>query len=224
MMGHALGLTPKPRIFACFCHPGQVTTGFMVSFVDALSAGKFAVWYESHSGPLLSLARNDLVRAFLMTDCTHMLTLDTDIVFKPEDVDRLVAHNLPIVGGAYPEQHRGGVWMPAAQSDKHVSFPSQRTGLLKVGGVGAGFCLIRREVLEALVAAQPITGRWPYAEMDCREGCTDLLSEDFALCYRAANLGYDTYLDLDCSLGHVKSSILRMDSPVLEHAVTEGVQ
>src|SRR4029077_20690498 len=46
-------------------------------------------------------ARNELAMDFLASDCDTFLQIDDDIVFKPEHVDRITSHDLPIVGGAY---------------------------------------------------------------------------------------------------------------------------
>ena len=53
---------------------------------------------------LVSRARNRIVARFLMSDCTHLLFLDTDLIFSPEHVERLISHGLPFLIGLYPKK------------------------------------------------------------------------------------------------------------------------
>src|SRR5574341_488017 len=49
----------------------------------------------------VEIARNVLTGAVLfeVPDATHLLWIDDDMVFEPDALDRLLAHDLPIVGG-----------------------------------------------------------------------------------------------------------------------------
>src|SRR5215467_15539240 len=49
----------------------------------------------------ISRARNRLAADFLEGDSTHLLFADSDIVFAPEHISRLVSHGEDIVGGLY---------------------------------------------------------------------------------------------------------------------------
>lgn len=53
---------------------------------------------------LVPRARNTLVHKFMKTDCTHLLFIDCDVVFKPEHVLGLIAADKELVGGAYPKK------------------------------------------------------------------------------------------------------------------------
>ena len=63
---------------------------------------------------LVARARNRLCAAFLASDCTHLLFLDTDLIFSAEHVNRLVEHarnGLGIVCGLYPKKQRELGWV-----------------------------------------------------------------------------------------------------------------
>jgi hypothetical protein len=51
---------------------------------------------------LVSRARNWLTGDFLATDYTHCLWVDCDIIFTPQDVERLASLDEAIVGGFCP--------------------------------------------------------------------------------------------------------------------------
>jgi hypothetical protein len=53
---------------------------------------------------LITRARNYLVDEFLRSDCTHMIFIDADIHFDPNDVLVLLALEKELVGGPYPKK------------------------------------------------------------------------------------------------------------------------
>jgi hypothetical protein len=53
---------------------------------------------------LITRARNYLADEFLRSDCTHLLFLDSDIHFNPQDVIALLALDKEVVGGPYPKK------------------------------------------------------------------------------------------------------------------------
>ena len=68
----------------------------------ALSLAELAAYQSPHyeyagvvfiQGTLIDQSRNELVRQFLATDATHLLMLDTDLEFRFDLLDKLVAMN-----------------------------------------------------------------------------------------------------------------------------------
>jgi hypothetical protein len=53
---------------------------------------------------LITRARNYLVDEFLRSGCTHLLFIDADIQFNPQDVLALLALDRDIIGGPYPKK------------------------------------------------------------------------------------------------------------------------
>jgi len=208
-------------LYVGFVHPGRIHTPFAMSVMKLLMALHQRVTVVPiPSGPNISGPRNDVVTAFLQTDNAYLLFVDTDIEFEPEHVDALLARDVPIVGAHYlnrftPDED------PVAVCTYHLGdgsyghgevLPADH-GLVKVAGLGMGFTLIRRDVLEALGSA-PL---WPFAEVvvtgdqvgaesDGAKATVHLLSEDITFCFRAKHKGFDSYLDLDVRVKHHKST------------------
>ena len=53
---------------------------------------------------LITRARNYLVDEFLRSGCTHLLFIDSDIQFNPQDILALLALDKDIIGGPYPKK------------------------------------------------------------------------------------------------------------------------
>jgi hypothetical protein len=53
---------------------------------------------------LITRARNALANAFLKSDCTHLMFIDSDIGFNPADIVKMVQADKKVIGGIYPKK------------------------------------------------------------------------------------------------------------------------
>jgi len=125
---------------------------------------------------LITRARNYLVDEFLRSPYTHLMFIDSDIHFNPNDVLTLAALDKDIIGAPYPkkviawEKVRNAVDAGLADDDPtkleeftgdFVFNPIGGTTEIKVSEpvevleIGTGFMLIAREVLEKFRDAYP---------------------------------------------------------------------
>ena len=58
--------------------------------------------FTLESESLVSRGRNICATVFLKSDCTHLMFIDSDIIFNPSDVLKLIEHNKEIITGLYP--------------------------------------------------------------------------------------------------------------------------
>ena len=115
---------------------------------------------------LITRARNYLVDEFLRSDCTHLLFLDSDIHYNPQDVVALLALDKDVIGGPYPKKSIN--WNNIAHAARNhpnlepreletlvgeyvfnvVKGTSQFsvTEPLEVMEIGTGFMMVKREV------------------------------------------------------------------------------
>jgi hypothetical protein len=186
--------------------------------------------YES----LITRGRNILVSRFLDdSTTTHLLFIDADIGFDPQQVLRMLRFNSEVVAGMYPlklhDWHSGmqhainGEALETAPL-RYVGTPCQgeeaenRDGFVAASYAGTGFMLIRREVFARMmaanphlhysaahVAAAPSLSPNQYALFDCMiEPETGVyLSEDYTFCRRWRDLGGRIWLDAQGGLIHV---------------------
>jgi len=152
------------------------------------------------------------------------VTLDSDIVFTPEQFVQLVegTEQHSVVAGAYmmdDQRHLAVVkdWDHAFFA-KHGSFQfltpddlvAWRSGgvrFMPVSYIGMGFMAIRKEALNAL--------KYPYfyrrlerIELSDGKVLTDMTGEDVAFCKNLQKAGQTVYLDTDLRVGHEKKIVL----------------
>lgn len=136
------------------------------------------------NNPVIDRARNVLAAAFLQSDATHLVFIDADVGFVPEELLGLVQrmagdHALAVVGAPYPKRRinwslvasaaaKGlGDGNPSALEKFSGVFafeplkPSARFALdqpIELKHAGTGLMVIRRDVIETLVSRHPELG------------------------------------------------------------------
>jgi hypothetical protein len=164
---------------------------------------------------LITQARSKIANFFVNnTEHEYLFFLDSDIGFEPQDVIKLLSHQVPIVSGAYPMK------IIPERYCIDVSQPEQRQGdLLKINGNGMGFVLIHRQVFLDIAKQYPGLKYVPsdyhsdtphtssemnnsyhyFAEHKSQNG---FMSEDKSFFYRALQVGYNIWLDTSIRLNH----------------------
>jgi len=136
------------------------------------------------------------------------LALDADVSFKLDDVRKLIAHDLDIVGGAViprrlPSKFSAGHWHNGDYrftDDDYLS--NTTTGLVEVDWIGMGFTLIKRDVFRKM--RYPWFRDYIYEYKNPKSGklCVSVGGEDITFCKQAGDLGYKIYCDCDCRPVH----------------------
>ncbi len=160
------------------CFGGMVSQGYMLSVIRLMSHAKSAGFDVSLSllgyDALISRARSTLVATFLDNPAaTHLLFVDADISFEPQQVERLLRFDKDFTGALYPLKsidwdfipqrcvERGETLQQAALSYVGTFSPEaerkQEGDFVTAIYLGGGFQLIRRSALEKMTVAYPET-------------------------------------------------------------------
>lgn len=161
------------------CYGGQAHIQYIRSLLElqaACAARGVGLQVELGGGDaLIPRARGQMAAKFLnQTGASHLLFVDADIGFKPEQVFRLLDAERDVVGGVYPTKgidwakaraaFHGGLKDPLAASVGYVvrfipsptnSVEVDDEGFGPVAYVGTGFLMIRRAALQRVVDAHP---------------------------------------------------------------------
>ena len=239
----------KERIFiATPCYGGQLTEAYFRSTIRLLTfcnQHQIPIAFGTIANEsLVTRARNVLVAYFLQSDFTRLMFIDADIEFQVEDVIKLIAHNKDVAEGAYPK--KGVNWQRIRESvrqhdtaydDKQIaSFGSDyainfkfinreqkqiaiENGLIRLHDGATGFMMIKREVIDKMIAAYPdlkynndlntppeLNPHF-YAFFDTMIDPKDkrYLSEDYTFSRRWQDIGGEIWLDPSISLNHYGS-------------------
>lgn len=160
------------------CYGGLVTQRYMQSVCNLLefgNANSLAISIELLGyDSLVTRSRNTLVATFLdNSTATHLMFIDADIGFTPDQVARMLALDEEVTAGMYPlkivhygpevlDRVRAGEPLESAQI-RYVGALEPEEARETLDGfatgqfAGAGFLLIKREALLKLIAAYPET-------------------------------------------------------------------
>lgn len=125
---------------------------------------------------LITRARNYLVDEFLRSEFTHLLFIDSDIHFSPQDVLALLALEKDVIGGPYPKKSINWHNVTHAARNHPTLEPKELENLvgeyvfnvvkgtqtfqvtdpLEVMEIGTGFMMVRREVFDKVREAYPM--------------------------------------------------------------------
>jgi len=176
-----------------------VHTDFAMSLATlCLNPGAKVFLLNSRSS-LVPLGRNQCASAAQLMKATHLLFLDTDMIFPTDTLTRLLAHNKNIVGATYSKRVPPFHPLTVTEEGEHIHITS---GLRRVKLLPTGCMLIRTIVFDTL--------KKPYFNL-VADG-EQLRGEDYYFCERARAAGFEIWCDGELSnlLGHIGQKINRI--------------
>lgn len=155
---------------------------------------------------LVWTARDALATKALQSDADYILWLDSDMVFEPDTLLRLLEHAAPdtIVTGMYFRrvQPYSPVLYDKLDIDEDGKVETEQTkeipeGLQEKAGCGFGCVLTPVDAFAEVIAS-------------CRQLFAPIigLGEDLSFCWRARQCGYKILVDPSIPLGHVGYQVI----------------
>ncbi len=172
-------MTTRPHVFiATPCFGGMVTQGYMQSVLRLMQfageAGLDLSLGMLGNDAMITRCRNSLVGQFMeLGTATHLLFIDSDITFEPQQVRRMLDADLDLVGGMYPLKVLH--WDVRAAARMRLGEAAETAAMLYVGVlcegealerrgdfasavyVGTGFMMVKRTAIEKMIAGYPRT-------------------------------------------------------------------
>lgn len=201
---------------------GQVTTGYCGSLVQTTKM------LREHNIPfelilldnesLITRARNKIASRFLMSDSTHLLFIDADIAWTPDQLLSLLNNSADnrIIGGSYPvKSYPIRLSLNVADSSREIN---PEDPLVEMKHLPTGFMLIPVIILRNLQkrvksfrGTCPLTQReiLMYDFFPCGPHEDHYESEDWAFSRMVRESGFGLYLDTKCILPHTGTHTFR---------------
>ena len=237
----------KSLFLATPCYAGMATASFVSSVLSITEACRLAdVGVHVHlsaNESLITRARNRAVHKFLLSDATHLLFFDADQGIDGQSIVEMLDLDLELVGAPVPMKSID--WDAVAVAARHHEpnietagprlainlIPGSETlelvkGCVEVSAVGTGCMLIRRDVIERMIEANPESmyvsdspsdfGIPMHALFDTHIDRSNplsprYLSEDWLFCKRWRNMGNKVWLYLRPKVTHQGSYTFRGD-------------
>jgi glycosyltransferase involved in cell wall biosynthesis len=144
------------------------------------------------SGYQLPFSRNRIIQHALDSNSDYVFFVDADMVFQPDVLLKLYAHDLPMVNAlafrrTFPSYPCIFKWVDANKCYETVEYTN---GLLEVDATGMACHLIKTEVFRKM--------KKPYYYYR-----DNLFSSDLTFCENAKKLGYKIMIDTDVKIGHI---------------------
>lgn len=168
------------KLFVATPMYGGLCTGMYTSaimqLVGVCSQNQMLMYFSfMMNESLITRARNSMAYDFLESDATHLMFIDADISFNPQDIPLMVKADKDIICGVYPKKEIN--WVDVSNAVKRgvppeglaefsgafvVNLPpgtEAKTGNIndpmEIANGGTGFMLIKRKVFEGLVDKVP---------------------------------------------------------------------
>jgi hypothetical protein len=226
-------------VVATPCFGGQISVLYAASLfklqklVRSYSGFNFKVLFKDGDA-LITRARAGLISQFLDDpSATHLLFVDADIGFEPEQILRLIECGADMCAAIYPikridwDKVRTTIQAdrpnPAAAALKYVFEVEDPNAVTEIGGfvkvryAGTGFLMIRRQALERMCTHYPQLKYKRDHSIDAATASDNrfalfecmiaedgtYLSEDFAFCKRWTEMGGEIWADRKSKLTHI---------------------
>ena len=183
----------------------QCPTPFVKSLATLTKVGDCELAMKS--GSLIYTSRNALATRSIQTEADLVLWLDSDMVFAPDTlarmVDTLQKNDLDILTGLYFRRvpPYSPVLFDRLDMDGPICYWSEfkeiPEGLFEVGGCGFGCVLMKTDVF------MDVQGKFGTMFAPIANN-----GEDIAFCWRARQCGYKVFCDPSVLCGHVGYSVV----------------
>jgi len=198
--------------FCTPCYGGQISESCFQSYIKWTVFGmqnKLAFQIDTLSNESnINRGRNSCAAKFLMGKSSHLMFVDADIGWAPEDIVKLVTHDVDVACGVYPQKIIPPKYVVNVKKDGE-----RRGDLIEAHSAGTGFMLIKREVFEKLIEAGATKyhddiGLGPetdfqYDFFNCTVDETgQYLTEDYSFCRSVQQAGLKVWIDKSIELRH----------------------
>lgn len=192
---------PLPRIAIAVPSGDMVHADFAMAYAQlCMASAGLPLRLITAKSSIVAQARNTGVDRAREAEADFLLFLDSDMVFPPTTLLRLLLRKKDIVGATYTKRVAPFEILGTKLPDQ----PTLLTGdLLEMQRIPTGCLLINMRVFDKLTK--------PYFRFDV-DALGQIVGEDYVFCDRAREAGFQIWCDAPLSreLGHIGQSIHRL--------------
>ena len=149
---------------------------------------------DIESGTLVYLARERIAHRAINEEYTHVLWLDSDMIFTPDILDDLMFSGRGFVTGIYHARRKGyaSCIFKSIDINSIERFKEYPRETFEIAGCGFGCVLVETEILKVVCLTKG----------SCFTPLPSL-GEDIAFCKRCTELGFKLYCEPSVVCGHI---------------------
>lgn len=154
---------------------------------------------------LITRARNELITRFYENSTfTHLLWLDGDVSISASGLQKLLNENVDIIAAPVPIKDLN----PAAHQSVRRTYEEVRRYVYKAEAAATGCFLMSKKAVISLIETSNYyfiddnSNRKIYNVFESRIKDKQLMSEDWDICYKLRDLGYEIYVNSSFSVSH----------------------
>lgn len=221
-----LDVPQDARLTVAMADYGQVPTVFAMCLAQAMKFLPVPARLDHETSCYVHRNRNLLLDRAMHSEATHLLFLDTDVIFPVTGIPQLLAARKPIIGGAYnlkaPPREKDGQLvttttvkaLPEDYPDgAHDNWIMDKTRPFECAGLPTGFMLIDLRVLREIEpppyqganAVDKRPGPRAWFDFENRDGL--FVGEDIYFCNYVRSQGVPLWCDPTIKLGHVGPNV-----------------
>ena len=178
---------------------GIITTGTIktrtmasvVKFVKTRPDINFVIW----EGCNVHQSRTNIVREAIKNGSTHLLFIDSDMVFEPEAVEKIIQYDKDIVGVSYNMRKLPLTSTIKIHDENGVQSFTPTKDLFECYAVATGFMLIKMSVFEKI--------KTPWFAFEFDENGDMKVGSDVWFCKQAREAGFKIWCDPTTKVGHI---------------------
>lgn len=164
----------------------------------------FQTFYGYRVDQIRNLIADWVVRGF-----DYLFAVDHDVTFTPDTLKKMLAHDVDLVSGIYrqrlPEQK---LEIYDLNQQRMTIEQLYNKKLVEIGGCGFGCVLVKKEVFTGI--------GYPQFEYHVALDHNKTVSEDTDFCKKAMSKGFKLYCDSSILCGHIGSTVMHVDLPIVD--------
>ena len=177
MTKHILIATPcSDMVHSHYTNSIVNNLNYLYSQADNIDA---TFMYQSFMGSLIHESRNKIVKYAKKIEASHIIWVDSDMMFPFDAFKILIEHDLDFIGINYstrrpPFKYTAGVWDKENEKFNLVATSPDTSGLQQVDAVGFGLCMTSMKCFD--------DDKKPWFDFKYHKEKDGFLSEDYSFC------------------------------------------
>ena len=170
---------------------------------------------RAENGPIDTL-RNDLVIKAMQNGVTHIIFIDTDMVYHPKTITRLLSHKVPIVGALCYRRYPpfDPLLLRGDHTTGYESIDKWEEGaLVEVDATGTGCLIFDMQIFRKMPAP------WFKFRENPNNSIGGIIGEDIGFCWDLKRAGHRIYVDTTIPSMHLTTMAVNHQTYLLYRAM-----